>query len=103
MPGPDNRPDVPEFWHLSEIVLQHDGRFEDGGNPAALEEVVNEFCPVEVVAYMGVQRSARALQGHGPVLTLPEVHALMAATWIDAFAAGASYERRYGKENPGAS
>lgn len=98
-PNP-GRPDVPEFWHLSEIVLRHDGKLEDGGGDGILEALINEFAPVQVVAYMAAQRCALTLAKAGNPAVLPHslVWSFMSGAWVDAFLAGAEYERKYGEK-----
>lgn len=82
-----NRPDTPEFWHLSEIVLANDA------NSGGLRNVVGQFIEMRVLEYMAMQRAAMACEKIG----LPdEVIPALAAAIIDGFCAGAAYERKYG-------
>jgi len=102
-PGPPDRPDTPEFWRLSEIVLKHDSdALVDGG----LEKVIEQFVPEDVAGYMAVHRSAAMLE-MSPLFVLIRmanpghfltIHLTTAAAWNDGFCAGAAYERKYGEK-----
>lgn len=105
-PGPQERPDVPEFWQLSEIVLKHDARAEEEGG---LERTIEEFIPEEVASYICVARTAAMLMSD-PMMVLfrmmrPDlylrIHLTAAAAWNDGFCAGAAYQREYGKKVSG--
>lgn len=103
MPGPPNRPDRPEFWHLSEIVLGQDAKAED---EAGLLAVIEAVIPEEVLTYMAEQRVLHSFD-RDPVFGLMRgplrVHFFIAAVamWHDAFCAGAMYERKYGEKVSG--
>lgn len=78
-PGPSNRPQHPDFWALSDIILQNDGKTEDAGFD--LLAFINEMADSDSVVYMARQRAMRAT----PDLML---QILLAGMWIDAFTVG---------------
>lgn len=100
-----DRPDVPEFWHLCEIVLQMDGVIQEGGDRnEGFTRTVEEVIPLEVLAYMSRQRALRLLIPED----LPEdvqqlmahtvdtaILSIVAAMYIDGFVAGYKYHERY--------
>lgn len=95
-----SRPDVPEFWRFSEILLQIDGKLEDGKNNREIfEQTISEIAPIQVVEYVALQRALRtvqaimALAGHVSDPTI-----LAATAWIDGFMVGAYYSSRYRKD-----
>lgn len=104
-PGPPDRPDTPEFWQLSEIVLGFDSMVENCESDEQFVGIVtrqNNGFPTEVVDYMAFNRTFPALQCFHPLALMsmgPEnIHAFMMAAWSDAFCAGMEYQRKYGKE-----
>lgn len=102
IPGPPNRPDVPEFWHLSEIVLGMDADAED---EAGLLKIITEIIPEEVLTYMAEQRTLFAFD-RDPLLSMVRgplrfhFFILMVAAYHDAFCAGAIYQKKYGEKVP---
>lgn len=101
MGGGFDRPDHPDFWKLSQVVLKLDSGL-DPTNPdeeekdrqfkARLAEIgVDE----KTLSYIATQRSFRALgiKSKADLLANFDKVALLAAIWIDAFAAGIFYER----------
>lgn len=100
-PGPPSRPDRPEFWQLSEIVLGQDTKADQEGGVAA---VIEDVIPEAVLTYMAEQRTLHLFDSD-PILSVMRgdwrVHffLLMVASWHDAFCAGAQYERKYGKDS----
>ena len=100
-----DRPDVPEFWHLCDVVLQMDGKLEGPDERGdVFKETVEEIIPIEVLVYMSKQRSLRLLLPADmpePLKMLflqtmdPELIASLAAMYVDGFIAGAKYQERY--------
>lgn len=80
------RPDHPDFWTLSRLVIDQDNVAE-GATPA--EDQFGRIVDPESITYMAHQRALRA-RG---MLGLPAVDtsALM-AVWLDAFMLGAAYQ-----------
>lgn len=101
-----NRPDVPEFWRLSEIVLGMDASLENVGFPndealvASAEQRTG--IPIAVIDYMAMNRSLPGfIHFCGPfvqVALIPATlaHSLSAAAWSDGFCAGIEYQKKYG-------
>ena len=94
MPG---RPDHPDFWKLSEVVLGNDGRMEDP-DPKALVNLVEEVINMEVMVYVAQQRAMRPLQESGAQAISAETFSILVAIWMDGFMAGAKYAQRHPKE-----
>lgn len=90
------RPDDPELGHLQEIVLWLDAQAEDGV-PVGI--VAAEYIPTAVLDYVCQHRTARVITKVATQFLHPLqerfVHALMAATWNDAFVAGCRYYQTY--------
>lgn len=86
IPNHPGRPDHPDFWKLSEIILEMDGKFSEGEGED-FEAFIREQIDVDSVTYMALQRALR-LQGRG----LDSI----AAIYLEAFIVGRTFERRYG-------
>lgn len=106
IPGPPDRPDCPEFWQLSEIVLGLDASCEQVQNDEEFTSVLTKMLagriPVEVIEYTSMQRTAMTLGAINPVALMllggpEELHLLLMTTWCDAFTAGMEYQRKYGE------
>lgn len=106
--GFPNRPDVPEFWNLSEVIIAHDAQAETQADMVA---GVNAVIPVEVLEYVAEERSKVAMHDllHVPpeaiaakvfVLTsADELHNVVCVAWADAFMCGAEYQAKHGKKD----
>lgn len=92
-----NRPDVPEFWHLSEIVLANDAIATEEEN--GFLKVVERIVPIEVLQYMAEQRVKIAMTRGGLPVPPPSIMALLMAIYIDGFIAGAHYGVKYPKDS----
>jgi hypothetical protein len=95
------RPDHPDVNLLSDVVLsidaETDGRRSQEGADA-LGRVLNETADSQSVTYVAMQRTMRILGISSPAEMLlrgPQA-AAMASLWMDAFAAGARFQKRYG-------
>lgn len=86
------RPNVPEFWQLSEIILRMDGISEGDNSEEAFNKLLAEVIPAEVLSYMSAQRALHATMRTG----IEPIH--FAAMWLDGFMAGALYAKKYPKE-----
>lgn len=88
-----DRPQSPDYWRISEVVMQQDGRATEGGEemPQVIADIVDE----RAVTYMAIDRARMVQQGSGmrenPVLTQ-----MFAALWVDAFTAGIRFEKAGG-------
>lgn len=88
-----DRPTHPDFWRMSESVLQHDGQATEGKQ--SVEQIVGETVDVESLKYFATQRAGTACQLSG----LPEAMVpVLAGVWMDAFMAGARYQQRGGHQ-----
>lgn len=104
IPGPPERPDCKEFWQLSEIVLGLDASVESVVNDdqftSVVERILGDRIPMEVVEYTASARTVLSLYEINPLVLVlagvETIHALLMATWSDAFVAGMEYERKYG-------
>lgn len=82
-----DRPDHPDFWKLSEIVLQLDGRaMEDESDFAS---TLASMMDPKSLCYMARQRAMRLLERGLVSLT---------SLYIDGFAAGYRYAERKNQE-----
>lgn len=98
-----HRPDHPDFWKLSNVLLSMD----QGLDPADLDEEAKDRAfkariaeigiDEQTLSYAATQRTFRALGITNSLQMLdPKVMhqvMLLSSVWIDAFAAGAFYER----------
>jgi len=89
-----NRPDHPDFWRISEIIIDCDDAAEKEGLDAALDGHVDK----ESLAYMANQRAYRALniQTQQDLEDPATKHSIgiIAAIWMDAFVVGAKFESK---------
>lgn len=102
--GPPGRPDHPDFFKLSSIVLGLDASIdpqtmtEDEMEAAFVARMEALNIDRASVAYMATQRAFRVLGITDPrqMLINPDLMqraAQVGGAWLDAFAAGAMYER----------
>jgi len=82
---PRSRPDHPDFWTLSNVVIQIDAMAEQH---QGFTEIVGRMIDIDSVTYMAEQRAIRAM---GPNAS-PATRSLIGATWIDGFMAGINYQ-----------
>lgn len=88
-----NRPDHPDFWRLSEIVMGMDA-WLDVAKPEnrqdVFQKIVTDVIDIRSVTYMADQRALRAMM----FLGVPrEYQAATAAMWLEAFIMGVKYAR----------
>lgn len=102
IPTPDGipeRPDTPDFWVLSDIILKFDGDTSEGGK--SFEEVINEIYPdlnveEDSVAYMALQRTFRVLG----IRTAQDIRrrvneiAILSTLWMEGFTVGVAAHDR---------
>jgi hypothetical protein len=74
-----NRPAHPDFWLLSQAVIDNDAA-ADSGQPMA--DIIGRYLDPESVIYVAMQRALRAAPRR------PGEQTKLAATWIDGFTAG---------------
>jgi hypothetical protein len=88
-----DRPDHPDFWKLSEIVLGLDGAIEEAertGGSDVFHDLATEHCDLRSQLYMATQRVQRFLLELGPV----DGAMLAASAWIDGFQVGVRFGRK---------
>ena len=81
------RPNHPDFWKMSEVVVALDAEAELQG----FEAVIRPIIDVEVLFYMARQRVMRCTQiamAAGNPFAAPDV------TWVDAFVAGVRWAEK---------
>lgn len=83
-----DRPNTPDFWRLSDTVLQQDGATED----TDIEDIVAGRCDLGSLAYMATQRASGVLGEWAH----PDAVAKLAAVWMDGFLAGQGFESKGG-------
>lgn len=87
------RPTHPDFWRISEVVLQQDGNATEGAK--STEEIVKDTVDLESLTYFAMQRGGMACQAS----RLPESLApVLGSVWMDAFIAGAQFQKRGGHQ-----
>jgi hypothetical protein len=84
---PRSRPEHPDFWMLSEVVIKIDAMTDQH---QGFSDIVGRMIDLDSVSYMAEQRALRAM---GPNATAA-TRALIGATWIDGFMAGVNFQNR---------
>lgn len=87
------RPDTPDFWRISEILLQHDGQATEGG--LTLNDIIHDTVDHPTLSYVALQRAGLLIRATGLPDTA-EMRTALASSWLDAFLAGAQFEKRGG-------
>lgn len=80
-----NRPDHPDFWLLSETMVDIDSAADDG---TSADRVLNPMVDSSSVMYAASQRGLRAHR------MLSGGRTAFAAAWLDGFMVGALYRQR---------
>jgi hypothetical protein len=87
------RPTHPDFWRISEVVLQNDGNTTEGSK--AIDDIVKDTVDMESLTYFAMQRAGMACQRAGlPDALVP----VLGSVWLDAFLAGATFQKRGGHQ-----
>jgi len=102
-----DRPDHPAFWQLSEILLGSDAAVQD--DPSQLVKILEKFMPVNVVAYVAAQRALTMASRVGVpneregsvIVPIVRIFGMMSGSWVDGFALGAAWQKKYGDKNDG--
>lgn len=93
------RPNTEEFWKLSEMVLQFDGRMEatsSDAKDAVFEEMLRKYVGTEEVTYLAMQRAMRAIGIETRIelsMVMQEILRL-SSCWIEAFIMGCEWATR---------
>jgi hypothetical protein len=97
------RPVHPDFWRISEVVLSNDAPMEEAnGNEEknrAWMARTTDLVDVESVTYMAGQRAKMVADQAGAGLSARQRFSMitaLATVWIDAFVAGAMFQRAGG-------
>lgn len=88
LPG---RPDGPDFWALSDLMLQLDAWAREDGR--SLTEIVGDLVDLRSLHYIAEQRIMRGVNAFRLRPTDNE-RRLMAALYLEAFVMGARFQQR---------
>lgn len=91
------RPDHPDFWRLSEIILQLDSAIAEGA-ASVIGEISSEV-DLKSATYMADQHGRRCVEIlgiKGDAKTLLET--MFVANWYQAFIMGSRFQKRGGKQ-----
>lgn len=90
------RPESPDFWSLSEIILQMDGKFEENPSQKTFTDLVNSRCDLDSITYMAFQRAFRILNISTSKEALDKFEQVskLTALYIEAFVVGSTFEER---------
>lgn len=107
-PNFPDRPQHPDFWRISEVVLQLDSRLAEENLPdEEIQAQVSEVVDLDSLQYMAAHRSGQCLKQIMDDMELPEpvrelltpiIFPIMAASWSDAFLMGATFQERGGHQ-----
>jgi hypothetical protein len=95
------RPDHPDFWRLSEILLGLDAGMEEATSKDAYwEKSVEIHVDRPSMVYMAMQRALRALnvRSKADLATVQQQVATLATMWCEGFIVGAEFKERGGKQ-----
>jgi hypothetical protein len=87
-----DRPDHPDFWKLSNTVLQHDGKVEDPDFDL-LTYIATIVDPASL-RYFIEQRVGNFVQQAAPMVTLVGAEPAVQSLWMDAFLVGVLYAKQ---------
>ena len=82
------RPDHPDFWRLSEIVLQIDAQADVPGTN--IDDLVKQSIDLPSATYMALQRALRIKTATGIELSL----VYLSAAWLEGLVVGIRSEQR---------
>lgn len=103
--GFDQRPESPDFWRLSEIILRLDGMIAEAKDEDERNRLYNEnverWVDGDSLFYLALQRGMRALgitkvgevRQNAPLLTR------MAILYAEGFQVGTEYAHKHGEKN----
>lgn len=100
-PGPDSRPDHPDFWKLAEIILALDASIDKEATDEEREKawhkgVSGSFTDMESLAYMATQRAMRVLgiSTSGQLRALRGPLTSLSAMWMEGYVVGSKFEQK---------
>jgi hypothetical protein len=101
------RPAHPDFWRISEVVLSNDAPMEEARDNEEKNRAwmarTTDVVDVESVTYMAGQRANMVADQAGAGLSARQRFSMvtaLATVWIDAFVAGAMFQRAGGHRAP---
>lgn len=98
------RPDHPDFWRLSDIILMLDGRMDEAQSDQekgrVYTEAVADVADMDSITYMGMQRAFHALGIHtkADLLARQSEVAILTTIWMEGFQVGVRFEKKGGKQ-----
>jgi hypothetical protein len=100
--GNSARPDKPDFWRLSEIVLKFDGRMQaattDDEKEVVWQEAYAEHAEMDCVAYMAMQRTFHILgiRSKMELLAMQTEVAKLTTVYMEGFLLGCEFRKAGG-------
>lgn len=83
-----DRPDHPDFWRLSKIVLANDAAAREDHTP--IPEIVGQYIDYPSIEYFAMSRMGQLITQMGlPPALIP----VLASTWFDAFTTGVQFAK----------
>lgn len=90
------RPDHPDFWRLSEIVVALDRTSEEAGDGFDMAAHIGEIIDPDSLVYVATQRVQHLIRSQvaGPIdpELLDLLVVMVSSAWVEAFCVGARYE-----------
>lgn len=88
-----DRPDHPDFWRMSDVVLKLDGRMQEGGTEETFVESIAESIDMDSVMYMAQERCSILLEQMGaPMALLP----MLMTTFMTSVVTGIEFQKAGG-------
>jgi len=95
------RPDVPDFWTLSEIILSMDAPMQEAKTPEATQAawdkaMANAAIDSEALGYMAIQRAMRmtGVTTRGELVAKQDIVMMLASMYLEAVLVGIAFEKR---------
>lgn len=89
-----NRPDTPDFWRLSAVLIDQDAYADDPQPGVRVDERITQVIDPASLLYAANQRALRAIA----LLDMSAPVSALGAIWVDAFLAGTEYQARKSAE-----
>lgn len=100
IPGPKSRPNDPNFWKLSSILLQLDGRIQEAAdeaekNAAWDEAVESAGIAPDTLAYVSMQRAFRLVGAYDAesILRQNDTITKLTVAYMEGFIIGSKYQQ----------
>jgi hypothetical protein len=88
-PNFPNRPDHPDFWLISQALIDTDALADSG---QSTPDITGRIVDTDSLIYAAEQR-VRLIIGKGHLNPSTRIMIAMNALWLDAFVAGTQYQR----------